>query len=47
LAHCAYAALPEDHVRREGGKIFADGVEDTDIKIQRLLGEKMVNEALR
>jgi hypothetical protein len=35
-------------VIREAGKAFADGVEDTDIKIQLLLeGEKTVNEALR
>jgi hypothetical protein len=48
LAHCAYPALPEDHIRREAGKAFADGVEDPTIKIQLLLGgEKTVNEALR
>jgi hypothetical protein len=48
LAHRAYPALPEDHVRKEAGKAFADGVEDPDIKIQLLLGgEKTVNEALR
>jgi hypothetical protein len=44
----AYPGLPEDHVRKEAGKAFADGLEDTDIKIQLLLGgEKTVNEALR
>jgi hypothetical protein len=43
LACCAYPALPEDHVRREVGKAFADGVEDPNIKIQLLLGgEKTV-----
>jgi hypothetical protein len=26
LAHRAYPALPEDHVRREAGKAFAEGV---------------------
>jgi hypothetical protein len=39
--------LPEEHIRREAGKAFADGVKDPDIKIQLLLGgEKTVNEAL-
>jgi hypothetical protein len=38
LAHCAYPALPEDHVRKEAGRAFTDGVEDPDIKIQLLLG---------
>jgi hypothetical protein len=48
LAHRAYFALPEDHVRKEAGRAFTDGVEDPDIKIQLLLGgEKAVNEALR
>jgi hypothetical protein len=28
LAHRAYPALPEDHIRRDTGKEFADGVED-------------------
>jgi hypothetical protein len=47
LAHCAYPALPEDHVRREAGKVFVNWVEDPAIKIQLLPGgEKMVNEAL-
>jgi hypothetical protein len=46
--HHAYPALPEDHIRREAGKAFADRVEDSTIKIQLLLGgEKTVNEALR
>jgi hypothetical protein len=48
LAHGAYPALPEDHVRKEAGRAFTDGVEDPDIKIQLLLGgEKTVNKALR
>jgi hypothetical protein len=48
LAHHAYPALPEDHIRREAGKAFADRVEDPAIKIQLLLrGEKTVNEAVR
>jgi hypothetical protein len=47
LAHCAYPTLPEDHIRRETGKAFTDGIEDPTIKIQLLLGrEKTVNEAL-
>jgi hypothetical protein len=38
----------EEHIRREAGKTFADGVEDPDIENQLLLGgEKTVNEALR
>jgi hypothetical protein len=47
LAHHAYPALPEDHVRKEAGRAFTDRVEDPDIKIQLLLGEKTVNKALR
>jgi hypothetical protein len=48
LAHRAYPALPEDHVRKEAGRAFTGGVEDPDIKIQLLLGgEKTINEALR
>jgi hypothetical protein len=48
LDHRAYTALPEDHVRKEAGRAFTDGVEDPDIKIQLLLGgENSVNEALR
>jgi hypothetical protein len=47
LAHRAYPTLPEDHIKREAGKAFADGVEDPDIKIQLLPGrEKTVKEAL-
>jgi peptide subunit release factor 1 (eRF1) len=47
LAHRAYLTLPEERIRREAGKAFADGVKDPDIKIQLLLGgEKTVNEAL-
>jgi hypothetical protein len=48
LAHCTYPTLPEQHIWREAGKAFADGVEDPDIKIQLLLGgDKTVNKALR
>jgi hypothetical protein len=44
LDHSAYPALPEDHIRREAGKAFADGVEDHAIPIQLLLErEKTVN----
>jgi hypothetical protein len=47
LAHRAYPTLPEDHVRREAGRVFTYGVRDPDIKIQLLLGgEKSVNETL-
>jgi hypothetical protein len=45
LAHHAYPMLPEDHIGREAAKAFAYGVEDTDIKIQLLLGEMMINKA--
>jgi hypothetical protein len=31
-------------VRREAGKAFADGIEDTDIKVQLLLGGKKTEE---
>jgi hypothetical protein len=47
IEHRAYPTLPEDNIRREAGKAFAEGVQDPDIKIQLLLGEKTVNEALR
>jgi hypothetical protein len=48
LAHCAYTALPPDHVRKEAGKAFADEVQDPAINVQLLLGgEKTVNETLR
>jgi hypothetical protein len=48
LAHRAYPTLPEDHIRREADKVFADGVENPAIKIQLLLGgEKTVNEVLK
>jgi hypothetical protein len=30
--------LPEDHIRRETGKDFADGVEDQEIKVALLIG---------
>jgi hypothetical protein len=33
LAHHAYRALPEDHIRTDAGKAFADRVEDLAIKI--------------
>jgi hypothetical protein len=38
LAYRAYPTLPEEHIRRESGRAFADGVEDPDIQIQLLLG---------
>jgi hypothetical protein len=48
LAHSAYPALPEYHIRREAGKAFSDGVEDPTIKIQLLQGgQKTVNDAIR
>jgi hypothetical protein len=28
LAHRTYLTLPEDHIRREAGKAFADRLED-------------------
>jgi hypothetical protein len=47
LAHCAYPVIPEDHIRREVGRAFADGVGDQDIKLQLLLrGKKIVSEGL-
>jgi hypothetical protein len=46
LAYRAYPTLPEEHIRREAGCAFVDGVEDTDIKI-KLCTEKSVNKALR
>jgi hypothetical protein len=47
LAHCAYTAIPKDHIKREASKSFADEAEDLVIKIQLLQGQKSVNEALR
>lgn len=48
LAYHSYPTLPEGRIRREADKVFADGVEDPDIKIQLLLGgQKTVDEALR
>jgi hypothetical protein len=48
LAHRAYPTPPEDHIRREVGKTFADGVEDHKIRVPLLIGgKKTVNEALR
>jgi hypothetical protein len=44
LAHHAYSALCKDHIRRETGKVFADGLGDPAINVQLLLGgEKTVN----
>jgi hypothetical protein len=34
----AYSALPENHIRREAWKAFADMVDDPNLKIQLLLG---------
>jgi hypothetical protein len=37
----------DDHVRREAGRAFSDGVEEQDIKMHFLLGsEKALSEAL-
>jgi hypothetical protein len=48
LVHRSYPTLPEDHIKREEGKAFTDGIEYPDIKMQLLLGgEKTVKEALR
>jgi hypothetical protein len=48
IAYCDYPTLPEEHIKREAGCAFVDGIGDTDIKIKLLLGgEKTVNEALR
>jgi hypothetical protein len=48
LSHRAYPTLPEDHIRRETGRAFADWVEDHEIKVALLIGwEKTLNEALR
>jgi hypothetical protein len=33
LAHCAYSALPEGHIKREAGKAFANWLADSVIKI--------------
>jgi hypothetical protein len=47
LAHRAYPALPEEHIRREAVKAFVDGIEDYGGKIRLLLGgEKTLSEAL-
>jgi hypothetical protein len=32
-SHCTYTAMTEDNIRREAGKVFANRVEDTAIKI--------------
>jgi hypothetical protein len=37
LAHRAYPALPEDHIR-EAGKAFTDGEDDPAVKIELLPG---------
>jgi hypothetical protein len=48
FAHHAYSTLPQDHIRNEAGKAFADGVEDPAIKIQPFLGGEMtMNEIIR
>jgi hypothetical protein len=48
LVHRAYPTLTVNHIGRAAAKAFVYGVEDTDVKIQLLLGgEKTVNEALR
>jgi hypothetical protein len=48
LAHCTYPAPPEDPVRREAGRAFADSIRDRGIKQQLLLGgKKILNEVLR
>jgi hypothetical protein len=48
LTHCALPAVPKDHVRREGGEVFVDGITGGSIKRQLLLGgERTVSEALR
>jgi hypothetical protein len=48
LVNRAYHTLSEDHIRREAGNTFAEGVEDHEIKVALLIGgEKTVNEALR
>jgi hypothetical protein len=38
LVHNACPALPEDHMRREADKAFANSIEDPTVKIQLLLG---------
>jgi hypothetical protein len=45
MSHCTFPALPENHIRREAGKGFPYGVEDSAIKFQLLLlrGKKVVN----
>jgi hypothetical protein len=40
LARSVYATLPDEHIKREAGRAFADGVEDPDIKIQLLLEKR-------
>jgi hypothetical protein len=43
----AYTTLPKDHITRDAGRVFADGIEHPTIKIQLLLGgEKTVSEAI-
>jgi hypothetical protein len=43
MAHRAYPALPEAHIRTKLGKAFTDGTEDPAIQIPLLLGEQTVN----
>lgn len=38
LTHRACPILPEEHIRRESGKAFSDGIENPDIRIHVLLG---------
>jgi hypothetical protein len=48
LARRAYPALPEEHIRRETGKAFVAGIEDSEIKLRLLLGgQETLREALR
>jgi hypothetical protein len=42
LAHGTYPTLPEDHIKREEGKSFADRAEHPAIKIQLMLGKERV-----
>jgi hypothetical protein len=48
LTRRAIPASPEEHIRREAGKAFVDGIEDYEIKIRLLLGgEKTLSDVLR
>jgi hypothetical protein len=47
LARGAYPPSPEEHIRKEAGKAFVEGIKDYEIKIRLLLGgEKTLSEAL-